>query len=137
VNFKQEIVRANAGGTARKPRTAFGNVEADLLENLLPGFLSPELYEMIGGMLLRTRTGPYDSTRRRVAPLLNSEIRVPLADRRNSTENLLPQFLIFSANPDTIPLRRGVTVARQAHNLEAVGSIPAGAISIRSSRAKR
>ncbi|WZO96535.1 HD domain-containing protein [Isosphaeraceae bacterium EP7] len=54
VDFKQGIVRAFADGIAHKPQTAFGNVKADVLEKLLPGYVRPNFCEMIAGSPFRT-----------------------------------------------------------------------------------
>jgi hypothetical protein len=47
VDFKRRIVQAFADGIAHKPQTAFGNVKADVLEKLLPGYVRPNFCEMI------------------------------------------------------------------------------------------
>ena len=47
VDFKREIVRAFADGISHKPETAFGNVKADVLAKLLPGYVRPNFCEMI------------------------------------------------------------------------------------------
>jgi hypothetical protein len=47
VDFKRRIVRAFADGIAHKPQTAFGNVKADVLERLLPGYVRPNFCRMI------------------------------------------------------------------------------------------
>jgi hypothetical protein len=47
VDFKRQIVRAFADGIAHKPQTAFGNVKADVLAKLLPGYVRPNFCEMI------------------------------------------------------------------------------------------
>jgi hypothetical protein len=47
VDFKQRIIRAFADGIAHKPETAFGNVKADVLERLLPGYVRPNFCAMI------------------------------------------------------------------------------------------
>jgi hypothetical protein len=47
VDFKRGIVRAFAGGIKHKPETAFGNVKADVLDKLLPGYVRPNFCEMI------------------------------------------------------------------------------------------
>lgn len=47
VNFKEDIIRAFADGIAHKPETAFGNIKADVLERLLPGYVRPNFCEMI------------------------------------------------------------------------------------------
>ena len=53
VDFKRRIVRAFADGIAHKPQTAFGNVKADVLEKLLPGYVRPNFCEMIAGSPFR------------------------------------------------------------------------------------
>jgi len=53
VNFKQEIVRAFADGIAHKPETAFGNVKADVLEKLLPGYVRPNFCNFIANSPFR------------------------------------------------------------------------------------
>jgi hypothetical protein len=47
VDFKRRIVRAFADGIAHKPQTAFGNVRADVLVELLPGYTRPNFCAMI------------------------------------------------------------------------------------------
>jgi hypothetical protein len=47
VDFKRRIVRAFADGIAHKPQTAFGNVKADVLEKLVPGYVRPNFCAMI------------------------------------------------------------------------------------------
>lgn len=47
VDFKRRIVRAFADGIAHKPHTAFGNVKADVLERLLPGYVRPNFCDLI------------------------------------------------------------------------------------------
>ena len=47
VDFKRRIVQAFADGIKHKPQTAFGNVKADVLEKLLPGYVRPNFCEMI------------------------------------------------------------------------------------------
>ena len=46
-NFKKEIIRAVADGIKHKPETAFGNVKADVLERMLPGYVEPNFCRMI------------------------------------------------------------------------------------------
>jgi hypothetical protein len=46
-NFKADIVRAFANGIAHKPETAFGNVKADVLERMLPGYRRPNFCDLI------------------------------------------------------------------------------------------
>ena len=53
VDFKQGIVRAFADGIAHKPETAFGNVKADVLDKLLPGYVRPNFCAMIAGSPFR------------------------------------------------------------------------------------
>lgn len=47
LDFKRQIVRAFADGIKHKPETAFGNVKADVLAKLLPGYVRPNFCEMI------------------------------------------------------------------------------------------
>jgi hypothetical protein len=47
VDFKRSIVRAFADGIKHKPETAFGNVKADVMAALLPGYVRPNFCEMI------------------------------------------------------------------------------------------
>ncbi|SIN95854.1 HD domain-containing protein [Singulisphaera sp. GP187] len=47
VDFTRQIVRAFADGIKHKPETAFGNVKADVLEKMLPGYVRPNFCEMI------------------------------------------------------------------------------------------
>jgi HD domain len=49
VDFKRRIIQAFADGIAHKPQTAFGNVKADVLEKLLPGYVRPNFCAMIAG----------------------------------------------------------------------------------------
>ena len=53
VDFKRGIVEAFAGGIAFKPETAFGNVKADVLAKLLPGYVRPNFCEMIAASPFR------------------------------------------------------------------------------------
>jgi hypothetical protein len=53
VDFKRSIVRAFADGIKHKPDTAFGNVKADVLEKLVPGYVRPNFCEMIAGSPFR------------------------------------------------------------------------------------
>jgi len=53
VDFKRRIVRAFADGIAHKPQTAFGNVKADVLEKLLPGYVRPNFCAMIAASPFR------------------------------------------------------------------------------------
>lgn len=53
VDFKRRIVQAFADGIAHKPATAFGNVKADVLEKLLPGYVRPNFCQMIAGSPFR------------------------------------------------------------------------------------
>jgi hypothetical protein len=47
VDFKRQIVGAFADGIKHKPETAFGNVKADVLEKMLPGYKRPNFCQMI------------------------------------------------------------------------------------------
>lgn len=47
VDFKRQIVRAFADGIKHKPETAFGNVKADVLAELVPGYQRPNFCRMI------------------------------------------------------------------------------------------
>lgn len=47
VDFKKRIVAAFAEGISHKPQTAFGNVKADVLERMLPGYVRPNFCAMI------------------------------------------------------------------------------------------
>ena len=49
VDFKRRIVQAFADGIKHKPQTAFGNVKADVLEKLLPGYIRPNFCAIIAG----------------------------------------------------------------------------------------
>jgi HD domain-containing protein len=49
VDFKEGIIRAFADGIKRKPETAFGNVKADVLARMVPGFQRMNFCEMILG----------------------------------------------------------------------------------------
>jgi hypothetical protein len=51
--FGPRIVRAFADGNTHKPHTAFGNVEVDVLEKLLPGYVRPNFCEIIAGSPFR------------------------------------------------------------------------------------
>jgi HD domain len=53
VDFKRRIVQAFADGIAFKPQTAFGNVKADVLDKMLPGYIRPNFCEMIAGSPFR------------------------------------------------------------------------------------
>ena len=53
VDFKRRIVQAFADGIKHKPQTAFGNVKADVLDKLLPGYVRPNFCEMIAGSPFR------------------------------------------------------------------------------------
>lgn len=46
-DFKREILRAFADGMARRPHTASGTVNADVLSHCLPGFKRADFVEMI------------------------------------------------------------------------------------------
>jgi hypothetical protein len=52
-DFKGGIVRAFADGIAHKPHTAFGNVKADVLERLLPGYVRPNFCDLIANSQFR------------------------------------------------------------------------------------
>lgn len=47
VDFKRQIVQAFADGIKHKPETAFGNVKADVLELVVPGYQRPNFCRMI------------------------------------------------------------------------------------------
>jgi HD domain len=47
VDFKRSIIRAFADGIKHKPETAFGNVKADVMAKLLPGYVRPNFCDMI------------------------------------------------------------------------------------------
>ena len=47
VDFKRSIVQAFADGIKHKPETAFGNVKADVMAKMLPGYVRPNFCEMI------------------------------------------------------------------------------------------
>ncbi len=47
VGFKEGIIRAFADGTAFKPETTFGNVKADVLARMVPGFQRMNFCELI------------------------------------------------------------------------------------------
>ena len=47
VDFKRGIVRAFTDGFAHKPATAFGTMNADVLERTLPGYRRPNFCELI------------------------------------------------------------------------------------------
>jgi hypothetical protein len=47
VDFKRRIVQAFADGIKHKPQTAFGNVKADVLAAMLPGYVRPNFCKMI------------------------------------------------------------------------------------------
>jgi HD domain len=47
VDFKRSIIRAFADGIKHKPETAFGNVKADVMAAMLPGYVRPNFCEMI------------------------------------------------------------------------------------------
>jgi hypothetical protein len=53
VDFKRRIIQAFADGIKHKPQTAFGNVKADVLEELLPGYVRPNFCAMIAGSPFR------------------------------------------------------------------------------------
>ena len=47
VDFERGIVRAFADGFASKPATAFGTMNADVLERTLPGYRRPNFCDLI------------------------------------------------------------------------------------------
>jgi hypothetical protein len=47
VDFKQQIIQAFGAGMAHKPETAFGTVNADVLERTLPGYRPTNFCELI------------------------------------------------------------------------------------------
>jgi HD domain len=47
IDFKRSIIRAFADGIKHKPETAFGNVKADVMAAMLPGYVRPNFCEMI------------------------------------------------------------------------------------------
>jgi hypothetical protein len=47
VDFKQQIIQAFGAGIAHRPQTAFGNVNADVLQRTLPGYRRPNFCELI------------------------------------------------------------------------------------------
>ncbi len=53
INFKEKIVQAFADGIAHKPETAFGNVKADVLAKLLPGYVRPNFCQIIAASPFR------------------------------------------------------------------------------------
>lgn len=53
VEFKRRIVEAFADGIKHKPETAFGNIKADVLEKLLPGYVRPNFCDMIAASPFR------------------------------------------------------------------------------------
>jgi hypothetical protein len=53
VDFKRSIIRAFADGIKHKPETAFGNVKADVMAALLPGYVRPNFCEMIAASPFR------------------------------------------------------------------------------------
>jgi hypothetical protein len=53
VDFKRSIVRAFDDGIRHKPETAFGNVKADVLAAMLPGYVRPNFCEMIAASRFR------------------------------------------------------------------------------------
>lgn len=46
-DFTRRIVQAFGDGIAHKPQTAFGNINADVLERTLPGYVRPNFCTMI------------------------------------------------------------------------------------------
>jgi len=53
VDFKRRIVEAFADGIKHKPETAFGNIKADVMEKMLPGYVRPNFCEMIAASPFR------------------------------------------------------------------------------------
>ena len=53
VDFKRRIVEAFADGIKHKPETAFGNIKADVLEKMLPGYVRPNFCAMIAASPFR------------------------------------------------------------------------------------
>jgi HD domain len=53
VDFKRNIIRAFADGIKHKPDTAFGNVKADVMAAMLPGYVRPNFCEMIAASPFR------------------------------------------------------------------------------------
>jgi hypothetical protein len=53
VDFKRSIIRAFADGIKHKPETAFGNVKADVMAAMLPGYVRPNFCEMIAAAPFR------------------------------------------------------------------------------------
>jgi HD superfamily phosphodiesterase len=49
VDFKESIIQAFADGFADKPETTFGTVNADVLEEKLPGYVRPNFCAIIRG----------------------------------------------------------------------------------------
>ncbi|WP_406694383.1 HD domain-containing protein [Singulisphaera sp. Ch08] len=49
VDFEQGIIRAFSEGCASKPATAFGTMNADVLERTLPGYRRPNFCDLIAG----------------------------------------------------------------------------------------
>jgi hypothetical protein len=47
VDFKRQIIQAFGAGIAHKPQTAFGTVNADVLERTLPGYKRPNFCDLI------------------------------------------------------------------------------------------
>jgi hypothetical protein len=47
VDFKPRIIQAFGDGMAHRPETAFGTVNADVLERTLPGYVRPNFCEII------------------------------------------------------------------------------------------
>ncbi|MFD9409759.1 HD domain-containing protein [Streptomyces sp. NPDC059989] len=46
-DFKRNIVQAFNDGITRRPATTFGNIKADVLERLTPGYVRPNFVEII------------------------------------------------------------------------------------------
>ena len=48
-DFKKRILRAFTEGNAHRPRTTFGNVNADVLQHYLDGFVRDDFVQIILG----------------------------------------------------------------------------------------
>ncbi|WP_404501464.1 hypothetical protein [Arthrobacter sp. GAS37] len=46
-DFKRQILEAFAAGNANRPETTFGNVNADVLSHLMPGFERTDFVDVI------------------------------------------------------------------------------------------
>jgi len=62
VDFKESIIQAFADGIAHKPKTAFGNVKADVLAEKLPGYERPNFWALIRPRNSPTRRGMRSSS---------------------------------------------------------------------------